>query len=155
MAAQADGLKIEEPPLFIPWTISEYEFADLFGFKKPTRLFRGSYRVDLVALSGLPLKVCFRFDDYRLASLELHSVGKKYPGLEGSFRIMQKHLESTYGAPTKTSPGTKFCELDLPSYEWTIPGALIEHRIADHFGPYESTSIYTEVGRQIYFPKSS
>lgn len=143
-----EGFYLEEPSLFVPWTISEYDFTALLGFRQPTRLFRGSYWVNGLALQGLPLNLRFHFEDYQFDRMELRLCNDKLP-FEESFPLMQKHIEATYGPPSVVYPVPYYVQGPHSSCEWEVGEALVLHTVNDyHDSPYGFTSIYTAVGRR-------
>ncbi len=128
------GFQLEQPQVLVPWSISEKELQDLFLGRELRRVTDGYFVTRCTSLCGLLHSVGFHFApriNGTLVEFELFGNGQAYP--EASYREFQIHLETTFGPPTLTSPGTE----GFPSNMWRIKDVQISHVVQEHFGPAE------------------
>jgi hypothetical protein len=132
------GFQIEDPQIFIPWGISETQLEEIVGVARQRRVTDGYRVMQCVSLTGLTHKLGFHFEPRAGGRLvEFEFFDSPYPYGEESFTVFQSHLESTFGAPTETQPGTE----GFPSHYWRLNGADVWHRVVEHFGPAERVVI--------------
>ncbi|NOT09661.1 MAG: hypothetical protein HOP28_15825 [Gemmatimonadales bacterium] len=132
----SDGFRIDEPPVMVPWSVSENELGHLFG--PVLRHVTAKYWTARVrVLGGLECNLGFHFRGNRGQLSELEFFRDSYDDQAESFTGFQRHFEAAFGAPTETQPGTE----GFPSYRWLVPGAEIIHLIVDRFGPEEHMRI--------------
>jgi len=128
------GFQIEQPPVFVPWNIHEKELLDLFPEHALRYITHGYYTTSCISLGGLSHELGFHFHPRDGGVLiEFEFFRRTYPDQAASYAEFQRHLESTFGAPTVSAPGSE----GLPSCTWRLPGAELVHFIYDRFGPEE------------------
>lgn len=129
------GFQIEEPSVFVPWRTSEEELHALL----PTldKVTRGYFVVECVSLGGLRHMLGLHLDFPGGRLVELEFFRQSYPDQRASFDEFQRHLEATFGSPTRSGPGDE----GFPWYEWTQGGAMVRHFVFDRFGPEEHVRI--------------
>jgi hypothetical protein len=131
------GFHVEQPPLFIPWGIREAVLRKMLG--PPAKLVTPGYvTCACTSLGGLSHQLGFHFlprPDGLLAELEFFR--RSYPDQRASFDEFQRHLERTFGAPTRSLAGT----MEFPSMEWEFGSVLVKHLVFDRFGPEEHVRI--------------
>ena len=140
------GFQIEQPPVFVPWRVTEAELLGLLpGLRHVTD---GYYTTECVSLGGLTHLLGFHFEP-RLGGrlVELEFFRRAYPDLKQSFDDFQAHLEATFGPPTDTAAGT--WDEAMPAARWLQGGASITHLVMDRFGPEERVriSVASQPGR--------
>ena len=87
---------------------------------------------DVVSLGGLSHELGFHFAiGGKLAKFEYFR--KSYRDLRDSYAGFQKHLEVTFGPPTRREAGAEGCDRCV----WDLAGAEVLHEIVDRFGPEE------------------
>ena len=134
-----DGLQMQEPAVFVPWTATVAGLQQLLGVHGLHHVTSGYYVLsDCVPIVGLRCKLGFHFiprGGDRLHELEFfrHS----YEDQAQSFREFQQHFESAFGPPTTTRRG----EEGYPTHEWALPGARIIHLVQERFGLEEHVRI--------------
>lgn len=128
------GFQLEQPQVLVCWGISENQLQELFRGQQLRRVTDGYFVTSCTSLCGLSHKVGFHFApgiSGSLAEFELFENGFEYP--EASYREFQNHLETSFGPPTDTSPGSE----GFPSHIWRFNDVQIIHRVQEHFGPTE------------------
>ncbi|MFN0179614.1 MAG: hypothetical protein ACKVZ0_12520 [Gemmatimonadales bacterium] len=137
-----NGLQLERPAVFVPWSATRDALRQLFpepgigrqGLKEVT----GHYFVlsDVLSLGGLCHELGFHFGIRgRLAELEYFR--RSYEDVLGSYTEFQRHLESSFGPPTRREPGDEGCDRCV----WQLTGAEVFHELVDRFGPEEHLRI--------------
>ena len=134
----AEGFSIEQPDLFVPWNISEAELRRIFTGNRLCEVTRGYFTTSCVSLGGLSHELGFHFHPRAGGVLlELEFFRRAYPDQAASYHEFQRHLESTFGKPTTTTPGSE----GFPTHAWKLPRVRIGHYIFDRFGPEEHVRI--------------
>jgi hypothetical protein len=134
------GFQIEDPLVFVPWRIATPDLRRLLP--KTTEVTSGYFVTECVSLGGLRHMLGFHFEPRDGGELvELEFFRRSYPDLRASFDEFQRHLEATFGRPTRTATGDE----GLPALTWFGGGATIRHFVLDRFGPEEHVRI--RVGR--------
>ena len=132
------GFQIEEPPVFVPWKVREDDLKELFPGHSVCEVTNGYFTTSCVSMGGLAHELGFHFHPRGGGVLiELEFFRRAYPDQAASYSEFQKHLESTFGEPTSTSPGTE----GFPSCTWKLNGAEVLHFVFDRFGPEEHVRI--------------
>jgi len=133
-----EGFQLENPDVFVPWTVTEAGLRSLLlqhGLRKVTT---GYFTISCSSLNGLQHELGFHFkprDGGRLDELEFFR--RDYPDNTASFRDFQEHLERTFGPPTQTRDGAA----GFPTHEWHVPGGDVIHFVHDRFGLEEHVRI--------------
>jgi len=134
----AKGFQIEQPKIFIPWKISETELKQLFDGQLLRHVTHGYFTTTCTSLNGLSHELGFHFHPRGEGVLiEFEFFRKSYSDQAASYQEFQKHLETTFGLPNHTTPGSE----GFPSHTWNLSGAQIVHFIYDRFGPEEHVRI--------------
>lgn len=132
------GFQIEEPPVFVPWGVSESELRGLLP--NGHRVTDGYYVVECSSLGSLRHQLGFHFEPRvggRLVELEFFR--QEYPDLQQSYDDFQARLEATFGPPSETAPGS--WEQAMPTHRWAHGRAEVTHLVYDRFGPEEHVRI--------------
>jgi len=131
------GFQIEDPLVFVPWSVTEEELLSLLPIR-PNHVTTGYYVIDCTSLSGLHHALGFHFRPREHGALrELEFFRRAYPDQAASFAEFQDHLEATFGPPSRRSDGTE----GFPNFGWQIGSAWIKHYVFDRFGPEEHVRI--------------
>jgi hypothetical protein len=132
------GFQIEQPELFIPWKVSETELQKIFDGQLLRHVTHGYFTTHCTSLGGLSHELGFHFHPRGEGVLiELEFFRTSYADQAGSYQEFQQHLETTFGQPTTTTPGSE----GFPSHTWRLPGAEVVHFVYDRFGPEEHVRI--------------
>lgn len=133
-----EGFQVENPDVFVPWTVSEAGLRSLLlphGLREVTT---GYFTISCRSLNGLQHELGFHFKPRGSDHLdELEFFRRAYSDNAASFRDFQEHLERTFGPPTYTRDGTA----GFPTHEWHLPGAAVRHFVHDRFGLEEHVRI--------------
>lgn len=126
------GFQIEIPRVRVGWGIATEELKRLLPVDHVTDAY---YTTRCTSLNGLEHVLGFHFEEDRLNRLEFvfaadHDPDRQYP-------IWQRHLESTFGAPTATSTGV----IGFPSHYWSGVGVRVHHVVVERFGLEEHVGI--------------
>jgi hypothetical protein len=120
-----DGFHLEEPALFVPWTIREGSLLSLLG-AAARRVTAGYVTCPCRTLSGLSCQVGFHFSPRASGILsELEFFRLKHTEEKASFDEFQSHLETTFGSPHRSKPG----HVGYVAYEWTMGAVVISHGV--------------------------
>lgn len=135
------GFQLEEPQVFVRWGISQNEIESLFEGSGLRRAESGFYfyLTRCISLGGLSHGIGFKFGRTTRKLYEVGLNDVRGVSIEESYPLLQRHLEATFGPPTRTSPGDEIPE--CPHQTWSLPGAQIEHYVSEHFGPAETLFI--------------
>ena len=138
MTTLREGFQLEVPPVFVPWNITEQRLRELLEPHGLRRITFGYFTLSCTSLGGLAHQIGFHFiprGSDHLTELEFF----RDPPLDlgQSYEEFQKHLEQTFGPPTRTAPG----RAGFPEHRWVLPGATIVHYVLDRFGPEEFVRI--------------
>jgi hypothetical protein len=134
----AKGFQIEQPEIFVPWKISETDLQQRFSAQQLRRITEGYFTTHCISLGGLSHELGFHFHPRGGGVLiELELFRRSYLDLSASYQAFQRHLETTFGQPTLTTPGSN----GFPSHIWRPPGADIVHYVFERFGPEEHVRI--------------
>ncbi len=144
------GFQIESPNILVPWGITQRRLRQLFADYPIRRVGEGYYVTSCVSLNGLSHELGFHFTPRfpwtlhirgRLEWLEFfrrHDNTKVYMNdLRESFETFQKHLELTFGPPSKSSPGSE----GFPIHEWCLGSVEVGHSIYERFTLNEAVMI--------------
>lgn len=132
------GLRIEDPPVFIPWTLRREELRGILAAHGLRDVAPGYFALHCTALEGMRVVAGFHFTPGRagrLSGLNLSVPGGDVSG-EGVAE-MQRHLELAFGPPTRSRRGGS----GFPTHEWERSGARVRHEVAGRFGPEERVLI--------------
>jgi len=133
-----EGFQIENPPIFVPWKLREDELKKLFVGHPLREVTSRYFTTTCISMGGLAHELGFHFYPRGAGVLlELEFFRRAYPDQAASYAEFQRHLESTFGQPTVTSPGSE----GLPSCTWRLSGAEVVHFVFDRFGPEEHVRI--------------
>ncbi len=138
------GFQIELPELFIPWKISPSRLQRMFAGRVLRRVSENYFTTSCTSLSGLDHVLGFRFHRWffglfgpaRLMALEFYH-NPSPPDLAASYDQFQHHLESTFGKPTRSFPGSK----GFDTHVWELETVRITHCIFERFTVGESVCI--------------
>jgi hypothetical protein len=144
------GFELEEPRLTIPWGIQPAALRILFHeaeLKSELRCVTEGYYVALcTVLGGLKTMLGFHFRPQSetgvLVELEFYENGAN--DLEASFALYQRHLEQTFGPPSRTKAG--LLSPNLPTCEWHRGRIRVSHWVMERFGPEEHVRIVRRGG---------
>ncbi|HEY2330130.1 MAG TPA: hypothetical protein VGI63_10005 [Verrucomicrobiae bacterium] len=146
MATRMDitrGFQVEQPDLFIPWKISPSQLQRIFDGGALRRVGQDYFTTSCTSLGGLSHELGFHFHRLffglfgpsRLMDLEFFRTSP--PALAASYQEFQRHLEGTFGKPTRSFPGTEGFDTHL----WELPGIRIGHSIYERFTVGQSVRI--------------
>lgn len=129
------GLRIDAPPIFVPWETAEGNLAPLFG--TAVRCVKTGYWTVPVCVFG-DLDCCLGFHFSKAGRLAEFELFRNRPmDLAASFADFQQHLERAFGLATWTEPG----QIDFPCCKWLVPGVEVLHYVIDRFGLEEHVRI--------------
>lgn len=130
------GFHIDQPPVAVPWSVSEGELERLLGpgLRHVTDKY-WTLRVNV--LGGLSCKLGFHFRGSGGELSELEFFRDSYENQAESYDDFQRHFETAFGPPTERHAGPE----GFPSCRWLVPGAEIIHTVFDRFGPEEHMRI--------------
>ena len=132
------GFKIDKPDIFVDWKIKENDLQKLFRDSDLKKITTGYYTADCESLSGLNCMIGFHFEPRKDGILkELEFFRTDYSDHKKSFNDFQKHFESSFGKPDKSSSGNE----GFKNYEWNLHSIQIVHFVFDRFGPEEHMRI--------------
>jgi hypothetical protein len=132
------GFQIEQPQVFVPWKIHEEQLQEIFREHTLRHVTHGYYTTSCTSLGGLSHELGFHFHPRGGGVLiEFEFFRRSYPDQAASYAEFQRHLESTFGAPNISTPGSE----GFPSCTWRLPGAEVVHFVFDRFGPEEHVRI--------------
>jgi hypothetical protein len=130
----ASGFQLERPHLLVPWGLSEERLRDLFKGLELRRVTDGYFVTRCTSLGGLSHDLGFHFTPRISGTLtEFELFQSSYASNDTSYREFQIHLETAFGIPTVTSPGTE----GFPSHLWRIKDVQVINSVQEHFGPAE------------------
>ena len=132
------GFQIDDPAVFVPWAVSEADLRTLLAAHGLRKVTAGYFTLSCRSLGGLQHELGFHFKPPggdRLDELEFFR--RAYTDDEASYREFQRHLERTFGSPTRSRDGS----VGFPTHEWQVPGAEIIHFVQDRFGTEEHVRI--------------
>jgi hypothetical protein len=127
------AFSLEDPPVAVPWGISESELETLLG-QRLRYITKGYYTATCTSFPQLTHELGFHFEPRvggRLVELEFfrHS----YQNLAASYQEFQRAFESKFGSPSRSVPG----ECGFPSHEWVLGPIIVKHFVRERFGPEE------------------
>ena len=131
------GFQIEEPNVFVPWDTPLSQFQNGFHGLHLRLVTHGYFTTHCISLKGLSLELGFHFYPRNNGTLVEFEFFLSSLDLAASYQRFQHHLESTFGKPTITVPGSE----GYPSHTWRFPNAEIIHLVQEHFGPAEYVRI--------------
>ena len=131
-----EGFQIFDPPVFIPWDISESKLKTIVPEDALNYVTRGYYTVKCEPLPGVKCHLGFHFRNSSKLN-ELQFFRTAYPDLTASFTEFQSAAEAAFGKPTHSTQGSD----GFLDHEWRIPGAKVYHYIFDRFGLEEHMKI--------------
>jgi len=134
------GFQIEQPNVFIPWGISEQRLRALLASSNLRQITKGHYSISCLSLGDLAHELDFHFKprlNGELSELEIYLRNARNPS--SSFKRLQKHVESFFGAPDET----KHVRRVFPeySYTWKIKGITIEHHVINRISEIDCIRI--------------
>lgn len=143
------GFQIEQPDLFIPWKISRSRLRRIFSDRTLRCISEAYFTTACTSLGGLSHELGFHFHRMffglfgpsRLMDLEFFR--RPQPDVDvssdiaASYQLFQRHLETTFGKPTRSFPGTEGYDTHL----WELPGVRIGHSIYERFTVGQSVRI--------------
>jgi hypothetical protein len=132
----ADGYQVENPPIFVPWHVSEAQLGVILP--EARRITAGYLTADVVSLGGLAHVLGFHFEpgvEGRLVELELFL--RAGTGLAATYATFQHHLELAFGPPTASRPGDE----GFAEHRWDLAGVGVLHLVRERFGPEEIVRI--------------
>jgi hypothetical protein len=150
MRSLRDGFTIDNPPIMVPWRLSQRKLVQLLKPHGLCEVARGYYTLKCTALSGLSLQLGFHFESGSPnAKFWLELFRERSTSLEESYQELQRHLEETFGPPTQTDAG----EEGFPTHCWDIDNFLVGHMVNERFVLSEGCSIRPkQLRRSIVFP---
>ena len=129
----ARGFQLEQPPLIVPWGISEAEFVLLFPEGALRHVSDGYFTATCVSLGGTRHELGFHFHGCPGGGLcELEFFRLDAP-LSQTYPDWQQRLESLLGEPDVTESGDE----GYKRHAWQIGPVHVVHTVIDHFGPAE------------------
>jgi hypothetical protein len=147
-----DGLQLERPSVFVPWSVTRQDLWELCpmsrmgrqGLKEVT----ADYYVlsDVVSLGGLTHELGFHFG-VRDELVKFEIFRRTYTDLGTSYAEFQQHLERALDKPTHREPGAEGYDRCL----WQGVGFEVLHELVDRFGPEEHVWI-TRVPKRHMWP---
>jgi hypothetical protein len=124
---------LTDPPVAVPWGISEVELQELLG-PHLRHVTKGYYTKTSTSFPRLTHELGFHFEPRvggRLVELEFFR--RSYADPNASFSEFQAAFEAHFGTPLRSHPG----EGGFPSCEWVVGSVSISHFILERFGPEE------------------
>jgi hypothetical protein len=126
----AQGLKVDNPDVFVPWNIPEDKLEELLGKYGLRHITRGYYAISCETLGGLKHELGFHFEPRENGQLkELEFFRKIYESQIVSYNEFQQYFEKEFGLPTKTMSGIK----GFASHEWILDRIKIIHCVDERF----------------------
>jgi hypothetical protein len=124
------GFQIKQPNVFVPWRVNENVLTELFSGYNLRKVSNGHYTLSCVSLNGLHHELGFHFHPRANGVLmEMEFYLKSPRSLTQSFKMLQRHFEAAFGAPT----AARCVRRSYPenSYTWESKGARIEHAVRE------------------------
>jgi hypothetical protein len=136
-----DGFQIDEPHVFVPWSVTQAELRALLG-PRLREVAQGYFTISCTSLGGMEHSLGFHFDPPASDNLtELEFFQASAMPLADSYADFQRHFEQAFGPPKRSRPGTE----GFPTHEWAFPSLLptvrIIHLVQERFGPEEHMRI--------------
>jgi hypothetical protein len=130
MGELSRGFLLEQPSLTIPWGLSKTELTRLLSPYGLRKLSRDHYQLSCTALGGLTIELGFHFELIcGSARYTLQIWRKCQVDVEADYYELQRHLESTFGFPTRTEPGSE----GYPTHYWNQGDFTVKHWLWEHF----------------------
>ena len=131
------GFQIDEPPVFVPWSVTQAELRALFG-SSLREVTQGYFTIPCTSLGGLQHKLGFHFEPRGSDHLhELEFFRATAAPLADSYTDFQRHFERAFGRPTRSRPGSE----GFLTHEWVLPTLHIFHVVQERFGQEEHLRI--------------
>lgn len=134
-----EGFPLEDPPVLIPWGLSQNDLRELFDEYDLRQIALDTYEIECTAFNGLRLKLYIHFDErrYRDKKYTLSFLRVDHGNVHEDFEEFQRHLEETFGTPTTTAPG----EDGFPYHRWELGVYDASHVVIDRHGYHHSIGI--------------
>jgi hypothetical protein len=132
------GFQIEDPKVFIPWSVSQSQLHDLLSARGLRKITTGYFTITCKTMNGIQHELGFHFEPRSSDTLqELEFFRKAYPNQKKSYDEFQSHFESVFGKPNYMQPGNE----GFNSCTWNLKDVEIVHYVYDRFGPEEHMRI--------------
>lgn len=144
------GFQIEQPELFVPWKISPSRLQRIFSGHVLRCISEKDYfTTSCTSLGGLNHELGFHFERLFLGLfgparlVRLQFFRASYPAvgisdhLAASYHEFQRHLETTFGKPTNSFPGTE----GFDTHVWRFCDVKVTHCVYERFTIAENVGI--------------
>ena len=128
------GFQIEDPNVFVPWSVSQSELRELLSEHGLTHVIKGYFTITCKSMGGMEHELGFHFEPRSGDFLcELEFFRRSYSDRKKSYQEFQDHFESVFGKPNVIQPGHE----GFDSCTWNLQDIEIVHYVFDRFGPEE------------------
>jgi hypothetical protein len=129
------GYEVEDPPLFVPWGISEADLRAKIPSPRLRHVTDGYFTLRCSSLGSLEHVLGFHFTDGELLEFELFLEEAHDP--QSQYGVWQQHLEASFGTPTESTAGSE----GFPDHTWDLGDVRVSHFVFDRFGLEEHVRI--------------
>lgn len=134
----AKGFQIEDPNVFVPWSVSQSQLRELLSEYGLTHITTGYFTITCKSMGGMEHELGFHFEPRSGDSLyELEFFRRSYSDQKKSYQEFQDHFEAVFGKPNFVRPGYE----GFDSCNWTLHDVEIVHYVFDRFGLEEHMRI--------------
>ena len=134
----AKGFQIEDPDVFVPWSVSQSQLRELLAGHGLRHITEGYFTITCKSMGGMAHELGFHFEprsgDYLY---ELEFFQRSYSDQNTVCQEFQNHFEAVFGIPDFIKPGYE----GFDSCTWNLKDVEIVHYVFDRFGPEEHMRI--------------
>ena len=132
------GFQIEDPNVFVPWSVSQSQLRELLSKHGLTHITKGYFTITCKSMGGMEHELGFHFEPRSGDFLyELEFFRRSYSDQKKSYQEFQGHFEAVFGKPNFVQPGYE----GFDSCTWNFQNVEIVHYVFDRFGSEEHMRI--------------
>lgn len=132
------GFQIENPNIFVPWSVSQSQLRELLSSQGLRHVTEGYFTITCKSMGGMTHELGFHFEPRSEDSLkELEFFRRSYSDQKKSYQEFQDHFEAVFGKPNHVKTGHE----GFDSCTWNLGDVEIVHFVFDRFGPEEHMRI--------------